>query len=151
MKKFLAFLLLLIPVTFGSFSLSSLESKEPQIAYASNTEVEEFLSYWRYSFKPAGTQTCDITKAKFDEMYEKFKVLSDSDKAVIKNTKDDEEYTIGNVIETLVNKFYTPVKPQEHKESLDQSTTIIIIVVAAVFGMTTISIFFVLKNNKVIQ
>ena len=85
---------------------------------------------------------------------EKYSALSSADKDVVNATVDsrDNNYTIGYMIQQLVNKYYpNNQKHQQNKSKLDQKTTIIIAVVVSIFGMSAISVLYILKNNKFIQ
>lgn len=158
-KKIFAFLLLLAPLTFGSFSRVS-SQKMPVLQeklVKKSAESNDFLSYWMDDFRKDDNgqiiPICDITYNSYREMYGKYILLSNDDRKTVNLTPDYEEgYTIEDSIKELIriHGSHHNTKPAERR-TLNQSSTIIIIVVIAVFGMSTICVFFVLKNNNIIQ
>ena len=159
LKKLFAFLLLLAPLTFGSFS-HDLPQNTPVLQekfVKRSIESDSFVSYWMNDFrKDANDQIiniCDISYNSYREMYGKYVLLSNDDRKIVNLTPDYEEgYTIEDSIKELIRIHgnHQNTKPAERR-TLNQSSTIIIIVVIAVFGMSTICVFFVLKNNNIIQ
>lgn len=158
MKKIL-FPLLLLPMMFGVFSKNPVKTdffnaKTPVISRAIRvTEEYPFLEYWS-EFRTAHPAVCDITKDEFKEMYIVYSSLSQEYKEYINAQPDgfEEGYTIGQVIRTLVNKYYpNHNKVKEEKQKLDQSSIIIIATVVALVGATAISVLYILKNQKVIK
>jgi len=159
LKSLLLLGILALPTVFGGVkstpaSFNSEIAANSVVLHENSAETDEFLLYWETDFRKDHISVCDITYESYKIMYHKFFSLSEADRNVISQTIDpmDESgtYTIGQVIEELANRF--KAKPQENnRRTLDQKTTIIIVVVVAVFGMTTISILFILKNNKLIK
>ncbi|MCQ2802189.1 MAG: hypothetical protein MJ225_00655 [Bacilli bacterium] len=153
MKKLLLFLLM-IPAfcLVGSNTPKEAKSLENNLVLLVNSkESDEFLDYWENDFRK--TPTCDVKYEDFMVMITKYQALSSADKEIVDNTTDVRDgCKIKEVITTLVNRFYR-ITPQntDKKDTLTKSTTIIIIVSVAVFGMSTISVFFILKNKKVID
>lgn len=152
-KKIALFLLLISPLCFMAPKQSH-ESKsfENTLNLMENSaESDAFIDYWKNTFRTK--PTCDITYEEFLVMIQKYRALSSQDKAIVDATDDVEPgYKIKDVIQTLINRFYKlDPKDAEKKDTLDKSTTIIIVVSVAVFGMSTISVFFMLKNRKVIN
>lgn len=159
LKKLFAFLLLLAPLTFGSFSrdLPQNNAVLHEKYIKKSVESDNFLSYWRNDFRKDENgkiiAICDITYASYKEMYQKYVLLTSDDRKIVNLTPDYEEgYTIEDSIKELIriHSNHGNIKPVERR-TLNQSSTIIIIVVVAVFGMSTICVFFVLKSNKIIQ
>ena len=114
----------------------------------------EFINYWNNDFRVANPAVCDITKEAYEEMMSIYRKLTDADKAIVNSTKDalEDQYTIAQIIQTLVNKYYpNNQKMKEEKQKLDQSSIIIIATVVALVGATAISVLYILKNNKVIK
>lgn len=158
MKKLLL-PLFLVPVMFGAFGKNNVKTelnfvKTPSISYAIRLNDEHpFLDYWA-SFREAHPAVCDITKEEFKEMYIVYMGLSQEEKDYVNAQADgvEEGYTIGQVIRTLVNKYYpNHNKVKEEKQKLDQSSIIVIATVVALVGATAISILYILKNQKVIK
>ena len=158
MKK-LILPLLLVPMMFGAFNKNTgktdvINVKTPSISYAiRNNDEHPFLDYWA-SFRVAHPSVCEISEADFWAMYQVYSSLEQSEKEYINAQKDgfEEGYTIGQVIRTLVNKYYpNHQKVKEEKQKLDQSSIIVIATVVALVGATAISVLYILKNQKVIK
>lgn len=159
MKKFIL-PLLLIPMMLGAFSKNIVKTdvidvKTPSISCAiRNNNEHPFLDYWD-EFREAHPAVCDISEADFKEMYYGHYLLLDKDEKEFVNAQPDgheEGYTIGQVIKTLVNKYYpNHQKVKEEKQKLDQSSIIVIATVVALVGATAISVLYILKNQKVIK
>ena len=159
LKKLFAFLLLLAPLAFGSFNRVSTQNMPvlQEKSIKRSVESDSFISYWKEEFRKDDNgqiiAICDITFNSYREMYGKYVLLSNEDRKTVNSTPDFEEgYTIEDSIKELIRIHgnHNNTKPTERR-TLNQSSTIIIIVVIAVFGMSTICVFFVLKNNKIIQ
>lgn len=158
MKK-LILPLLLIPMMFGALGKNSvkndvIEVKTPAISYAfRNNDEHPFLDYWA-TFREAHPAVCEISEDDFWQMYQVYSSLEQSEKEYINAQADgyEEGYTIGQVIKTLVNKYYpNKEKVKEEKQKLDQSSIIVIATVVALVGATAISVLYILKNQKVIK
>ena len=160
MKKVLLGIFLL-PLLFGFFNAPKSAKntanvvEKPQIARVlRSTQSDEFISYWNGEFRVQNPQVCDITSTEFYPMYDRYIALSKEDRAIVNETADELEpdYTIGQIVRTLVAKFYpNNKKAKNEKKKLDQSAIIVIAVVVALVGATSISILFILKNQKVIK
>lgn len=150
----------LIPLLFG-FSHSSKNTKNSgfaenslQISYIyRSSHSDEFIEYWNNEFRSSDVPVCNITYESYLEMYEKYQALSKEDREIVNAAPDiDEGYTIGQVIRTLVQKYYpNNSKGNSDKKKLNQSAIIIIAVVVALVGASSISILYILKNQKVIK
>ena len=157
-------LLFLAACMFCTFLGGSSRNAEPVLTIENPMQIslvlsesEEFLQYYKEEFRKDNSgkiiNICDITYASFREMYAKYIALNDEDRKVVDSNLDYEEgYTIKNSIDTLLDRFSEAQKSSSNsKRTLDQSSSIIVIVVIAVFGMSTICVFFVLKNGNIIQ
>lgn len=151
--------LLLIPMMFGAFSKNIVKTdvidvKTPAISRAiRNNSEHPFLDYWA-EFREAHPAVCDISKEDYEAMYRIYSSLEKEEKEYINAQPDgfEEGYTIGQVIKTLVNKYYpNQQKVREEKQKLDQSSIIVIATVVALVGATAISVLYILKNQKVIK
>ena len=150
-KILLMTLFLFFPLTFGSFSNNFsnnnpvLQEKVPN----RSAESDSFLTYWKEDFRKDDNgqiiPICDITYASYTVMYGKYVELSSSDREIVNNTPDYEEgYLIKDSIKQLISIHSNHTNPKSNeRQTLNQQTTIIIIVVVAVFGMSTICVFFV--------
>ena len=158
-KTLLISILLFFPLIFGGYSNQSSENIGflPEKSLKMSVKSDEFISYWNDNFRKDENgqiiAICDITYASYRVMYEKYTELSKEDRTIVNATPDYEEgYTIEDSIKELVRLHSNRgTQKDSDKRTLNQSTTIIIIVSVAVFGMSAICIFFVLKNNKIIQ
>lgn len=131
------------------------EQKNPSISRVTRlNNVDNFVHYWLNDFRVNNPAVCDITKPVFEDMYyNHYLVLSAEERKELNDIEDVEKgYTIGSVIKTLINRFYpNNKKVKSEKQKLDQSTIIVIATVVALVGATSISILYILKNNKVIK
>ena len=159
MKKLILPLFLFICL-FGLNSKNSAKNpindvKTPAISRVFRSAASDsFIAYWEDDFRVNNPAVCDISYDAYKPMYTRYLELSKEDREVVNATKDklEPEYTIGAIIRTLVNKFYpNNRKVQQDKQKLDQSTIIIIATVVALVGASSISILYILKNNKVIK
>ena len=122
-----------------------------------SVESDAFLTYWRDDFRKDDEgkliAICNITYADYSSMYEKYAALNESDRNTINATADYEEgYTIKDSIKELVRIHGGKKQNNEaDRRTLNQSSTITIIVVIAVFGMSVICVFFVMKNTNLIK
>lgn len=155
------FLALLMCFGLGFGNKTTIKTNpEPVLSARTNlnsVESDEFLSYWKDEFRKDDDGNiiaiCDISYLSFKDMYARYVLLDDQDKSIVDKTKDYEEgYVIKDSIKTLIDRFADMHTAQnKEKRTLDQSSSIIVIVSIAVFGMSTICVFFVLKNDNVIQ
>ncbi len=118
-----------------------------------NSATDSFVSYWKSEFKPEGVRACDISKEKYLEMMDRYLDLTKDEQAEVNIVNDLEEgYTIGDVIKTLVNKYYPNQQSiKDEKPKLDQRSIIIIASVISIVGMSAISVLYILKNRKLIK
>ena len=158
MKLLLLFLMMICPLLSSgkNFNNSENYNQIPAISAKFSQKSDDFLSYWKDDFRKNDQgkiiPICDITYNEYTVMYEKYVALDNADRVIVDKTPDYEEgYTIKDSIKQLVNMYAGHTDPKENKRVLTKSTSIIIIVVIAVFGMSTICVFFVLKNNKIID
>ena len=150
----------LLPLIFGfSFGQKSSKNVEftqnnPQIVRISRANPAiDFVNYWKDVFRKPDIPVCDISREAYFEMYAKYIELNKEERAYVNAQPDiDEDYTIGDVIKTLTQKYYpNSNKTKNEKKKLDQSSIIVIAVVVALVGATSISILFILRNQKVIK
>ena len=159
LKTLLATLLLFSPCVAGSFN-SNFNKESPNLLEKieiKSVESDGFLTYWREDFRKDEQgeiiPICNIKYQEYSVMYSRYVTLSSEDKIVVDATPDYEEgYTIKDSIKELVRLHGSKRNStNEERRTLDQSSTITIIVVIAVFGMSVICIFFVMKNTNLIQ
>ena len=151
--KFLIALLLMFGVAFGATStLSYNESYVPVLA--GQSEVDNFVNVEWLSFREKNPDICNVSNEDYQDIIAKYRELDEKDKEAVNDTKDclEADYTIGQLIQELV-RTHNSSHPSGaiKKQKLDQSTTIIIAVVVSIFGMSAISVLYILKNKKVIE
>ena len=118
---------------------------------------DDFISYWKNDFrkneKGEIIPICDITKEQFNAMYyDHYVQLTISERAVVNAVEDYEEgYTIKDSIDQLASMYTNGKSKTNTRSNLDQPTSIIVVVSIAIFGMTSISIFFIFKQKKFIK
>lgn len=145
---------------FGSVSSSNNQNSGvlPVNSLKYQGNAEEFITYYLNDFRKDSKgeiiSICDIVYESYQVMNERYVSLSDADRQIVNVHPDYEEgYTILDSIKELANRFSKtqPGKDKEERHTLNQSTTISIIVIVAIFGMSSICIFFVLKNSNIIE
>ena len=155
-------LLLLLPIFSFGFSNAKSENKPVltrnyvQIVNKSSYTAADFIEYWTNDFRSdhETKSICDKSKEQYEEMISNYNQLDNLNKSVVNETADpyEPDYTIGHMIKQLINHFYpSNQKVNDNKPKLDQSTTIIIAVVVSIFGMSAISVLYILKKDKVIE
>ena len=158
-KLLLASLTLLAPAISGGV-LATNNQDMPVLqekVHILSSESDEFLSYWKDDFRKDDNgniiSICDISYQDYTVMYSKYVALNNSDKLIVDKTPDYEtNYTILDSIKELVRIYGNKRNDnQAERATLNQSSTIAIIVVIAVFGMSVICVFFVMKNTNLIQ
>ena len=112
---------------------------------------EGFLNYWTSYIRldPNGS-ICDVKKNDYLKMKELYRSLSEEDVEVVDAIKDGSG-TIKNSIKYL-DSLFGNVSPSPVKEKeVSQSVMITLILIIASFGMTSIGIFYFLKDRKMIK
>ena len=140
LKLLFIFILALLP-SFGLAQNTSFSENTPVLRAKLETkseESDEFLTYWRNDFRKDEQGNliaiCDIKRNDYTVMYSKYSSLTASDRDIVNATPDYEEgYTIKDSVVELI-RLYGSKKPNsdENKRTLNQSSTITIIVAIAV-------------------
>ena len=158
MKFLLLFLMMLFPVFSGTINNNNCKNNGNlmEISVKFSQKSDDFLTYWKEDFRKDDEgkiiPICDITYSQYTVMYGKYVELENADRLIVDATPDYEEgYTIKDSIKQLVSMHSNHTNTRDNKRVLTKSTSIIVIVVIAVFGMSTICVFFVLKNNNIIE
>lgn len=152
MKKLALFLALPLCLLLGGFSIAQ-NIKEPEICYAEISPTEEanvFIDYWKNDVRGKYPDICSMSKEKYQEVYIKYVSLSSFAKAIVDSTIDVGNYTIKDTMTTLINKFADKGNTSQ-TATFDKNTTLTIIIVVGVIGMTSICGLYLLKTKKVIQ
>ena len=114
---------------------------------------EGFINYWNDIIRPDNnTDVCSMSKDDYIVLKEKYNDLIAEDKAYVDDYVDKANQSIADTMNYL-SKYFTEEEKTNNqtKKNLPQDMTIGIIVSVAIFGMTTISIFYILKQQKIIN
>ena len=114
---------------------------------------EGFINLWDDEIRPnSDSDICSMSKERFKTLKEKYDGLTATDRAIVNEYIDKAGQSIEDTMEYL-SKYYSDdeEKTNQVKRNLPQDMTIGIIVSVAIFGMTTISIFYILKQQKIIN
>ena len=113
---------------------------------------EGFINYWNTNIRPtAETDICSITKDTYQELKAMYQALSAYDLANVNNYTDKSGNKINKTMSFLASYFNPAPEQQERGSELSKDTTLGLIVSIAIFGMTTISIFYLLKRKNIIK
>ena len=128
----------------------------PEDATVSEYAYDEgFLNYWREYIRPNfDGSICNVKKEHYLKMKSLYKNLEHSfvtkDLNIV-NSTDDGTGTIKDSIAYLDSYFGTSNKSQMTEKEISQSVMITLILIIASFGMTSIGLFYFLKDRKVIE
>ena len=114
---------------------------------------EGFINYWNTYVRPnADSDICSMSKEEYLVLKGMYDSLTAEDKTYVNAYKDSANQTIESTMSYL-SKYYDSESGSntQPKRNLPQDMTIGIIVSVAIFGMTTISIFYVLKKQGIIN
>lgn len=112
---------------------------------------EGFLNFWANYIRPDIDGTiCNVNKDNYLKMKQLYLNLSNDDKSVI-NDKEDGDGTIKDSIEFLDSHFASPSGTKTKEKEISQKSMLTLILVIASFGMTSIGVFYFLKDKQVIK
>ena len=112
---------------------------------------EGFINYWVKEIRPSeGTNICDITKDTYNKVRELYLALSSEDKDVVDSYVDLAGSTIKDSIKEL-NRHFAEPDGAKNQEEWNQTGAITLILIIAVIGMTSITVFFLLKTKQIID
>ena len=112
---------------------------------------EGFMNYWVEFIRPnISSSICNVDKATYLRMKLLYQELSDYDKAIIDGTADGTG-KIADSIAFLDNNFSNSNKANTKEKEISQTAMITLILAVASFGMTSIGLFYLLKDKKVIE
>ena len=156
--KLLPLILVSIATFCGVFAVKSVSgSFDDEIVMVSannSAEADYFINVVWTNFRETHQDICNVSYEDYYALMNEYKALSDEDLVVVNATKDplQPEYTIGQVVAELVRTHYQIQSSNQNiQQKLDQSTTITIAVVVSIFGMSAISVLYILKNKKYID
>ena len=162
MKKKNILKLMMLPLMFigVSFAIPTYASQSNQNYVqirADSAAVDAFLARFREIRtvqNTAGKTICDTTKAEYEELVNLYAALTKEEQNQVNQLADEyvTDATVGSMMKEIIRIHYTNGGSNEApKEKLDQSTTIIIAVVVSIFGMSAISVLFILKRDNYIE
>lgn len=112
---------------------------------------EGFFNFWDEFVRPHFDDSiCDVTKSNYIKMKQLYNNLSDIDLQVV-NSRVDGSGTIKDSVEYLDTYFTPSQSSQVIEKEIPQTTMITIILIIASFGMTSIGVFYVLKDRDIIE
>ena len=112
---------------------------------------EGFLNYWTNYIRPDIDGTiCNVNKDNYLKMKQLYMSLSDGDKESV-NAKEDGDGTIKESIDFLDSHFASPSGTKTKEKEISQQSMLTLILVIASFGMTSIGVFYFLKDKQVIK
>ncbi len=133
---------------------------ETDISFAvpNNVEVREyacdegFLNYWKEFIRPnIDGSICNVTKPHYVRMKTLYSQLTEQSDIDTVEATPDGTGTIKDSITFLDSYFGNPSRSQMTEKEISQSVMITLILIIASFGMTSIGLFYFLKDKKVIQ
>jgi hypothetical protein len=111
---------------------------------------EGFINYWNtYIRSDVNTNICDISTEVYDELLRLYNELEMGDYERVNAYEDKSGSTIEESMEYLDELFNPKEKPKQ--EELPRDTTLALVVVIAIFGMSSIAIFYLLKQKDIIH
>ena len=112
---------------------------------------EGFLNFWYEFIRPGiNGSICNVTKENYRQMKMLYSQLSEYDRNIVVNT-DDGGSKIANGIGFLDKHFSDSNQSGVKEKEISQSVMITLILIIASFGMTSIGLFYILKDKKVIN
>ena len=138
------------------FTGSEEEWNEYSLTFNGNVSFYEydegFINYWDEYVRPnSSSDICDIGKSAYLTLKNKYNSLLSNDRIVVDAYKDKAGQTIRSSMLYLADYFNSSNNSNGSQTTLNQDTTIGLIVSIAIFGMTTISIFYLLKRKNIIS
>ena len=131
------------------WALKNIETTQPVFFYEND---EGFINYWNDVVRTSeDIDVCKMSKEDFIFLKEKYDSLSLNDKLIVDGHIDRANQKIKDTMEYLKKYFEADSSKTKTKSNLPQDMTLGIIVGVAIFGMTTISIFYLLKKQGIIS
>ena len=112
---------------------------------------EGFINYWNKEIRPEeNTNICNITQQTFSKVYGLYKALEIDDKNYVDAYEDKGGAKIKDSMIELIDIF-GQTSPSHKNDEWNQTGAITFIIVIALIGMTSITVFFLLKTKKIID
>lgn len=160
MKKKSLVTLLMIPLFFFGVGFICSQAVFPTsnvVEVRASAEEDAFLARFREirtAQENSKQSICDTTRDEYNELMTLYLAMTEAERNEVNAMMDEYETdaTIGSMMKELVRIFYRNNGSNEApKPKLDQSTTIIIAVVVSIFGMSAISVLYILKKDRYIE
>lgn len=112
---------------------------------------EGFIYYWNTLIRPSqNSDICEIGNELYSDLLTRYNLLSDYDKSIVDEYEDIAGVKIVETMKFLKN-YFMPTQPSNNTNYISQEKTMSIIVIITIIGMTTISIFYLLKKLNIIS
>ena len=112
---------------------------------------EGFINYWNKNIRPNGEfNICSISEETYNTVYKLYRGLFGDDLTYVNDYVDAGGAKIKDSIKTLVDHFDEGSHAQTTEE-WNQTGAITLIIFIAILGMTSITVFFLLKTKNIIQ
>ena len=112
---------------------------------------EGFIYCWNTKIRPTkDTNICSISKETFNQVYSLYKQLDKKDLQTVDAYVDLAGAKIADSMKQLVN-YFSESKPSRKNDEWNQAGAITLIIFIAVLGMTSITVFFLLKTKHIID
>ena len=160
MMKFRKLLVaILLPILFVGASLVAsnnyfkVAENVVEVKAATSQAYDDFIAKYDQIRVDYPESICNISKTECDELLGLYNQLSAEEKLDLNEYKcGDDTFSAAQAITELKKKFYPDKEERDNKgEKISQSTAIIIVVVVSIFGMSAISVLYILKKDKVIE
>ena len=112
---------------------------------------EGFMNYWNEFIRPdKDFNICSVSEDVYRKAYGLYTRLSAEDLAYVKELSDNSGAKIKDSMDTLKRYFVEGNNAQKNEE-WNQTGAITLIIVISIIGMTSITVFFLLKTKNIIQ
>jgi len=115
---------------------------------------EGFINYWNIYVRPEATSNiCDVSEDTYNTLKSMYAILNASDRSVVDSYSDSANETIKDSMAYLKSTYTSSVDTSTETDltTLEQETYIGIIAAISIFGMSSISIFYLFKRKGIIQ
>lgn len=112
---------------------------------------EGFVNYWNKFIRPTKESSiCDISNETYQELLVKYELLNSYDETIVNDYVDQGGEKISESMDYL-EAYFSPGESTNKKTEISKSVTLSIIVGVAIFGMTSIAIFYLLMKKNIIS
>lgn len=112
---------------------------------------EGFINYWNEFVRPSSeSSVCDISKSDYLALKQKYDLLGQLDKETVNNYQDLAGDKIKDSMEYM-EAYFNPKPEQQKEKKISKDVALGIVIGIAVFGMTSIAIFYLLMKKNIIS